>query len=517
MTILNARGVPVKTPAAKPFREMGVSGTVLYSGYLRTVERNSDWIGPTKYITAAELATNVSIVAASVHHFLNLVSHPSWSVRPADSDDPRAQELAEFVELCMEDTFTPWSRIIRRAAMYRFHGFGIQEWTAKRNKDGTVGFRDIEPRPQFTIEQWEIDDDGSVLGVWQRSPQTGKLLGLPRKKLIYLVEDTLTDSPEGLGIFRHMAEPYKRFKQFLELEVRAYERDLRGIPVGRIPYTYIRRAVKDGELTEELAASLIEGMEDIVTTQVKQSNTGITLDSIPYEGQAADGVKPTGVPQWGLELLTGPALGLQEISAVIDRTQREMARIIGTEHLMMGDQGGNRALSADKSRNLYLIANAVLENIASSFEHDFLWPLWELNGLPDELMPSLETEDVAFKDVAQVTASLAQMAQAGAVLAPDDPVIGDVRALLGVSRPPEPDPDLMGLLEEEPALEEGTLADEPTSEDMEEMMSEDDPSDATTEQDEQVQMQVGKRGLELLIPLKRLNGHRRTYTNGHAR
>jgi len=40
-----------------------------------------------------------------------------------------------------------------------------------------------------------------VIGVWQRHPQTGQLIGLPRGKLVYLVEDTLTDSPERCGSF----------------------------------------------------------------------------------------------------------------------------------------------------------------------------------------------------------------------------------------------------------------------------------------------------------------------------
>lgn len=428
------------TPKTRPFAEMGVSGTAVWGGYVQVKERSPDWIGRQKYITSTELAVNTSIVAAGVHYFLNLVAYPKWTVRPSDDDDEEAVELAEFVDEVLNKMMTPWYKVVRRAAMYRFHGFGVQEWTAKIRDDGLIGFKDIEARPQHTIEQWDVDVDGSVMGVWQRSPQTGALLGLPRRKLMYLVEDTLTDSPEGLGLFRHMADPYQRLKMLQELEIRAYERDMRGIPIARMPLAKINEAVEQGVMTQDDAAALISDMESLTQLQVKQSNTGLILDSVPYFSQSADGPQVSGVPQWGFELLAGGGVGHAEIAGAIDRLQREMARMIGVEHLMMGDVGGNRSLAEDKSRNLYLIANSVLKYAASQAEHDIINPLWFLNGFDWEKKPTLETEDVTFKNADAITAALNKMASSGAVLAPNDPVINDVRDLLGVSRVPD---DLM--------------------------------------------------------------------------
>jgi len=444
------KAVTPQMPKAKPFSEMGAGGTPVWGGYIQTIERSAKWTGVQRYKTASDIVINVSIVAAGTHHFLNLIARPAWSVVPADAENPQAVELAELTEkILLTDTDTPWSRVVRRSAMYRFHGFGIQEWVASHREDGHIGFRDIESRPQRTIERWEISDAGAVEGVWQRSPQTGALLAIPRSKMVYLVEDTLTDSPEGLGVFRHLAEPYERLKTYLELEARVFERDLRGIPIGRAPITMINRAIAAGEITQTEATAMLDGLNSFVELQVKKSDTGIVLDSMPYESQAADGTKATNTLQWGMELVQGSANGLEELSKAIDRLQREMARIIGTEHLMMGDQGGNRALAADKSRNLYLNANAVLADIAFSYEKDIIDPLWLLNGFPDELKPTLTTEDVSFKDVETMTAALRDMASAGAVLMPDDPAIDDVRDLLGVSRPLEASAELLGALDDE--------------------------------------------------------------------
>jgi hypothetical protein len=425
------------TPNPKPFEEMGVSGTAVYGGYVQIKERSADWIGWRKYMTSSDLAVNTSIVAAGLHYFCNLVAYPEWKVAPSDEKDQEACDLAKYMDEVIKKMNTPWYKVVRRAAMYRFHGFGVQEWTAKLRDDGLVGLQDIESRPQHTIEQWDVDEQGSIRGVWQRSPQTGALLGLPRSKLIYLVEDTLTDSPEGLGIFRHMADPYKRLKALQELEIRAYERDMRGIPIAKMPLAKLQEMVKTGVITEQQAQKMINDMKQMVALQVKQSDTGLVLDSSQYVSVSSDGFSISSAPLWDFSLLTGGAVGHAEIAAAIDRVQREIARIMGVEHLMMGDQGGNRALSEDKSRNLYLIANSVLKYISTQAQHDIINPLWALNGFPWEKRPTFETEDVTFKNAESVTNAIGKMAQAGAVLAPHDPVINDVRDLLGVSRVPD--------------------------------------------------------------------------------
>lgn len=112
---------------------------------------------------------------------------------------------------------------------------------------------------------------------------------------------------------------------------------------------------------------------------------------------------------------------------------------------MMGEQSGNRALGEDKSRNLYLIGNAVLSDIIAGVEQDIIPVICDLNGIAEELRPVPKVEDIAFKDAEAVASVLAKMAQAGAVLQPDDPVIEDVRSLMGVSPPPPPTPEMLGL------------------------------------------------------------------------
>lgn len=436
-----------------PFKTQGIGGTAIWSGYVDSGEGNYKLSGPQRHISIANMLTNVSIVAAGVRYFLNLAAKPTWRVEPAEDigegeSSDEAKELADLTEEILYDMDTSWNRIIRRSANYRFHGFGIQEWTARMRDDGTIGMADIRPRPQHTVVRWDLDEHSVVKGLWQQSPQSLTQIYLPRGKLIYLVDDTLSDSPEGLGTYRHLAELANRLEAYHRLEGIGFERDMRGIPIGRAPYTAIRKAVDGGKITQELADKMLGVMENFVQTEVTGSNTGLVLDSALYETAGTQGVEPGSNPMWGMELLTGGATASEEVNTAINRTMEEMARILGVEGLLLGsgEAGGNRALGQDKSQNLYLVVNSALGDLEEGYSKDLLDPIFMLNGWPDELKPRLRHEDAAFRDVTQVTAALRDMATAGAVLAPDDPAIDDVRDMIGVSRQPELDPDMIAAM-----------------------------------------------------------------------
>ena len=417
-----------------PFKEAGEIGVAVFGGYIETGETNAKLGQGTRYKTAADILSNISVVAASVRYFLNLLANPQWRVMSVD-DTPAAKQAAEFVESVVDELASSWTRVVRRSGLYRFHGFGFQEWTAMKRPDGLIGLTDIEVRAQHTIEKWDLAPNGTVRGVWQRSAQTGEELYLPRWKLIYLRDDTLTDSPEGMGWFRHLVEPSERLKEYLTLEKVGFERDLAGVPIGRAPITAMNRAIAAGQLSRQDADTMLDGLKKFVKMEVKKQNTGIVLDSQPFENQSADGVQAASSAQWGVELLTSDAGNIQQLGDAIHRIGVEMARIIGTEILFIGSDGkGSMALSKDKSNNLFLNVNGTLDEMTEMFTRDIIKPLWELNGFDPELMPHFTHEDIAVRDAEQISITLRNMAGAGAILSPDDPAVNDLRDMLGISR-----------------------------------------------------------------------------------
>lgn len=436
---------------AKPFAEQGVAGFTSAGGYIVTSEKNAAVAGPNRWHTAQDLLTNISIIAASVRYSMNLISRPAWRADPA-SDKPEAKAMAEFVEEVINGADTSWSRIVRRSTAYRYHGFNLQEWVAKKRDDGKIGIDSVEQRPAHTIRKWDLDENGGVVGVVQASPQTGQEVYLPRKKLVYLVDDSLTDSPEGMGWFRHLADPAQRLRRFLKLETMGFERDLAGIPVGRAPLQRINELVTAGRLSKKQADAMIKSLEDFVQIAAKEPSTGLLLDSEPFRAKTESGETVSSVMQWGMELLTGSPGSMADLGNSIHRVMLDMAMIIGTDSLLIGQGGrgggggGSRALSEDKSKSLYLTSNAALSDMAEAFDRDIVTPLWMMNGFPDELRPRLKTEDVSFKDAEGIAQALANMATAGAILHPNDPAINDLRDLMGISAAPPVDETTADLM-----------------------------------------------------------------------
>lgn len=421
---------------ASPTKTLGVMGTAVYGGYVENREKNAA-LSTTRerQLTYSDILANTSIVAAGTRYFLNLVAKANWFFRPSPADT--TGDFARFAEKAItEDPTTPWHRIVRRAAMYRFYGFSIQEWTMKRDeRTGRLVYKDVAPRAQLTIEKWDVEEDGTVLGVIQRSPQTAREIYLPRPKLMYLVDDTISDSPEGLGLYRHIVESAESLRRYEQLEGFGYETDLRGIPIGRVPLGELAEAVESGAISETQRQQTIEPMRTFIENHIRTPNLGLLLDSVTYESKDEAG-RASAAKQWDVELLKGGAPNFAEIAKAIDRLNREMARVLGVEQLMLGSDGaGSFALSRDKTSSFFLLIDGALMEVQAGVEDDLLDPLWKINGFPEEMKPIISIEAVRHTDVAEVTGALRDMATAGAILEVDDPVIGQVRDLLGVERP----------------------------------------------------------------------------------
>jgi hypothetical protein len=454
---------PDETPPPSPDSKIGANGVAVFGGYVDRKETDARLLGQTRYKTFSELVANISIVAAGVRYFLNLVAKPEWKAEPNPSGAAGTQEAADFVQEVMDDMDTSWHRVVRRASMYKFYGFGIQEWTAKLRDDGKIGLLDVEARGQSTIERWDMGPHGEVLGCWQAHPESGEELYLPRNKVVYMLDDSIEDGPEGLGLFRHCADPGARLRRIQELEMIGFETDLRGIPVGRAPLGAIRKSIEAGKLTEEQATALLAPLRSIVENHVRTADFGLLIDSMTYV-TADESSTPSGVKQWDLQVLKGGSVVMPQASEAIMRITGEIARILGVDWLLLGTDGkGSLALARDKSQQFGLIVDSAIKEIRQQITRDLLKPLWMLNGWPKETMPKLKVAQIQYRDIEQITGSLVDMAQAGAMLAPDDPALDAVRELLGLPAhiPYIPPEDLVALGNEPKADSESGGAPEP--------------------------------------------------------
>lgn len=442
-----------RTPAP-PTQPNGGDGVQAYGGWLASDERNPALVGLSKWRHFAN-AHHTAIVATGLRYRCNLLAAAEWHAEPNPRGGRDADRAVDIVTqgLLTAQLDRPWQSCVRKASMFQANGFSLFEWSIKRRDDGMIVFSDIGHRPPHTIQRW---DKPSEQMPWQAVAQLsrqGNEYIIPRNRLWYCWDDTLTDLPDGVGLLRHVIELVRRLGVLEGLEGLAYETDVRGMPIGRAPIRELRdrAALEPGIGTDkdkinaflaDRTASLRAQLEGVVKSPEKLQ--WLLLDSDTY--RSADQQTVSSIQKWAFELLQGNAKGLQELNTVIGRLQLEIARVFGIEFVMMGaSRSGSQAMHADKTSMLAASLQAALSEIATSGTRDLARPLVALNGLdPDTCTPTLVAEPIDRNDVMQVAQTLLYLSQAG--LQPDDPAIDVIRAWSGLPDAPEPDPAMMGVL-----------------------------------------------------------------------
>ena len=424
----------------------GVTGAAINMGFGETIydsdfeleERSEKLQGRKKYETYINMLSNVTVIAASVRYFLNLTARTTWTFHPAKDDSEEAKKYATLAsDILFKDPKTSWHRVVRRLALYRFYGFSIQEFTVYRREDGVISVYDIMNRPQSTIREWVFNPRTSELeGVVQEHPQTSELFNLPREQILYIVDDTISDSPSGLGLLRHIVAAADALKRYEQLEGIGFETDLRGIPVGRAPMSALAQMVKSGTITREQMNTLLKPIKDFLKNHIKSPKLSMLLDSHPYHAQD-EAQRPSPQKQWDIELLKSTSTSLEAVARAIQRLNREIARVLGTEQLMLGeDIAGSFALSKDKTQSFIMLVEGALKEMKEVVKRDLLTPIWLLNGWPLDMMPEPATESANYKDIEEIARALQYLTLAGTPIHPDDPAVQVIREIANL--PPMP-------------------------------------------------------------------------------
>ena len=430
--------------ATTPVGVTGATGNTMYGSNIYDSDFEADELNPElqgrkKYEKYLNMLANVTIIAASVRYFLNLTARSSWSFRPADEDSEEAKEYAKKAEqILLKDPKTSWHRAVRRMALYRFYGFSAQEFTMYRRSDGVISIYDIMNRPQSTIHEWHLDSKTQeITAVKQEHPQSFESYVIPREKILYIVDDTISDSPAGLGLMRHIVAAADALKRYEQLEGMGFETDLRGIPIGRAPLSRLAQMVKSGAINESQKKELEAPLRAFLKGHIKTTKLSMLLDSHPYHSQD-DANRPSPQKQWDLELLKSSTTSLETVAATIQRLNREIARVLGTEQLMLGEgMSGSFALSKDKTQSFILLVEGALKEMREVVIRDLIGPIWEMNGWPEDMMPEPVTESVNYKDVEEIARTLQYIALAGVPVSPDDPALQELRDIAGLPRTPQ--------------------------------------------------------------------------------
>jgi hypothetical protein len=441
------RAAPPPTPKGQrrpELREIGASGTTVFSGFLTGVEYNPDLQG-SKGLDAMERMFRSDGTARGVERAVILpILSAQMSIEPA-SDDPRHVEIAEKTEDMLRRMSKSWQQTLLQILRYLRYGHYLFEmvWGVR---DGMYVLTKLAPRPPKTIFRWYVDEHGDFAGVqqfvWVPDPQQSGFEKLATGKFAYI-----PIPPERCLLFVNEQEAG----------------DFRGESIGRPMYKHwllkegIERISAIGVERREVGTEYAQVGKDATESDVDKIKAALASLHANQNGYLVmpekDVVDGFGIFPQGQS--RGTAQQLMEYHSA------EMARSFLAEFLSRGSRTGSYAESRDKS-SLFLLG---IKSVADYVADTLTWGGESTPG-PIELFvrlnfPGVTTDDIPrmrfsrldTRKMLEYIQAVVAAIDAGALNA-DLPVRQAIRVELDLPEETERDEDALGDLLPDGADEE---------------------------------------------------------------
>lgn len=428
----------VQLPQPGPMQEMGLTGLKRVSGYVEE-EFLPALRGRNAVKVFREMGMNDSAAGALLFVIETLISETKWSVTPA-SQEPEDLAAAEFLESCMDDMNQPWSAFVTEAcSMFQF-GYSWHEivykkrigpWEkdgAKRSQytDGLIGWRKLPIRAQETNWRWVFDESGGIKGFVQMSPPTYKQVTIPIERSLLFRTRSNKGDPEGFSLLRRAYRSWHILKRIQEIQAVGMERDLAGMPMGKLPASYLNaRQGTQQAATRDAFRKMVRGVR-------RDENEGILIPSDMDENKN---------PLFDFQLLSAGGSRQFDIESTIQRLQAEIMRTVMADFLILGTSGqsstGSYAMHTDKTGLFRTAINSFAKSMADTLNRYGVPRLFEVNGWKPETLPKFEVASIDPPDLAQLSTLITSTAGAGMTWFPNPTLEKFILDIAGLPEMPE--------------------------------------------------------------------------------
>lgn len=405
-------------PLKPNFSELGVTGLVQYSGYVRE-EILRELSGLRWVKNVREMTSNDPIISAAFFAIDKLTRQVTWEVDAA-SDDQADQESADFIRGCLfDDMSQPWRETIGEIHSYLPWGWSDHEIVYKRRdgenrdpsknskfSDGRIGWRKWPIRAQESLDRWDFDDSGGIQGMYQRAAPKYRTVLIPIEKSLLFRTSTHKNNPEGHSLCRPIFRPWY-FKQRIEnFEAIGIEREMNGVPRMYIPAEYLDPNADDTH------KAIAEECRKMVTQTKANENAGILLPSDPWEG--------TSIRQFEFDLISASGTRSIDVRRVIQGKNLEILLTLLLDFLMMGhEKVGSFALASSKTDMFGYALGAFLDSDCEIVNRHGIPRLLRLNGMPADNPPKLTHGDIESIDLLEIANFISTMSGAGFDVTPE--------------------------------------------------------------------------------------------------
>jgi hypothetical protein len=353
------------------------------------------------------------------------IREAQWQVNPA-SDQAADREAAEFVESCLHDMSSSLDDVLTEASTMFCFGWSYMEWVLKRrlgrkpggtkassaHDDGRIGFRKIALRKQTSLWEWELDDSGGILGMWQERLKEPAVF-IPIEKALLFRTTKEGNNPEGLSILRPAYRDWT-FKTNIErIEAIGLQRALMGVPVVTLGQGATGDAVDSTGGHEAKAREILASLH-------KNSSAGVIEDgeTLTFRFESPDMTGVTG-----------------DSDRVIQRKDEGIARSALASWLLLGTrEKGSYALARELGDMFFIAVEGYLQTISQVFTRWAIPTLFTYNAFPGitgypEITTSINRR-VDLEAIAKVVNELVS----SQVLTPDLALEQHVREIAGLPR-----------------------------------------------------------------------------------
>lgn len=414
--------------------QLGQGGTNTKEGTIRADEFLPDLKGKRAVRKFREMRDNDSTIGAIMYATEQVLRDVDYYLEPANDSD-EAKKEADFVKSILEDMEHTLDDHISEALSHLTFGFSIFEVVYKRRRgpdyragkkyskhsDGRIGVRKLGSRAQWTIERFDVDKTtGDVLGVRQEQNYGSQSLFIPANKILHYKTTNTNNDPSGRSILRNAYSSYQYLKNLQNIEAIAVERELHGVPIGRIAAEYLSPDATADQ------ASVRSQMEKILR-DLKFNEQGYAL--LPSDVYRDVDGKPTNQRIVDVELIASNGSRNIDINPIISRYQHDIARSVMAEFLMLGGgANGSYALSKSKTDLFLRSMESYINSIFDVLNKQLVEPLWHMNGLDFNLMPKICAGDVAPHNLRELGSYLRNLNGANIDLSDQDDIVNALLA-----------------------------------------------------------------------------------------
>lgn len=361
-----------------------------------------------------EMRDNSAITGASLLVISTLIRNTNWFPEPADH--PRGEEAAEFLTQCIDDMEHTWTEFMAEVVSVLPFGWSLFEKVLKirggntdnpetRSKydDNRIGWRKFSIRGQETVDHWEIDKEGNVLGMWQLSPPDYVLNFIPMDKSLLFRTEPNKNNPEGRSMLRSVYRSYYKKVRLEDIETVGAERELVGLPTARAPQDYFDAPAGSPK------AAVLDAVEKALAN-VRNNEQGYLVFPASEDRRGKTG--------WDIGLMSTGGRRAIDIDKSITRYEKRESMGLLTQFLFLGmDKVGSFSLASSMTDTFALSVGAILRGIEEVFNRFAVQELFELNTFPREAWPRWTYGDIEKEDMGQFADALLKLTGSGAITA----------------------------------------------------------------------------------------------------